>query len=130
MSKSVNKAILLGNAGKDPEIRAMPSGTKVATWSLATSERYKDNEGNWQDSTEWHTVVAYARLADKGFKTIYRRQDRDAFLERCSLGREEVSNTDQSERFGVAEPAIERRKAGAAAPSRATGRCRDRRLLG
>jgi len=70
MSKSVNKAILLGNAGKDPEIRAMPSGTKVATWSLATSERYKDNEGNWQDSTEWHTVVAYARLAEIAEKYV------------------------------------------------------------
>ena len=64
MSKSVNKVILLGNAGKDPEIRAMPSGTKVATWTLATSERYKDNAGNWQDRTEWHNLTAYAQLAE------------------------------------------------------------------
>jgi single-strand DNA-binding protein len=64
MSKSVNKVILLGNAGKDPEIRAMPSGTKVATWTLATSERYKDNAGNWQDRTEWHNLAAYAQLAE------------------------------------------------------------------
>jgi single-strand DNA-binding protein len=64
MSKSVNKAILLGNVGKDPEIRALPNGTKVATLSLATSESYKDATGNQKDRTEWHTVVAYGRAAE------------------------------------------------------------------
>jgi single-strand DNA-binding protein len=64
MAKSVNCATLLGNVGKDPEIRALPSGTKVANFSLATTERYKDQQGNWQDRTEWHNLVAYARLAD------------------------------------------------------------------
>jgi single-strand DNA-binding protein len=64
MAKSVNKVILLGNVGKDPEIRALPSGTKVASWTLATSERFKDSSGNWQERTEWHNLVAYARLAE------------------------------------------------------------------
>jgi single-strand DNA-binding protein len=64
MPKSVNKVILVGHAGKDPEIRAMPTGTKVATWTLATSERYKDSSGNWQDRTEWHALIAYAKLAE------------------------------------------------------------------
>lgn len=64
MAKSVNKVILLGNVGKDPEIRSTGGGTMVANFSLATSERYKDQQGNWQDRTEWHNVVAYGRLAE------------------------------------------------------------------
>ena len=64
MAKSVNKVILLGNVGKDPEIRSTGGGTMVATFGLATSERSKDAQGNWQDRTEWHNVVAYARLAE------------------------------------------------------------------
>jgi single-strand DNA-binding protein len=55
----VNKAILLGHLGKDPEIRYTPNGTAVATFSLATTERYKD-----EDRTEWHRVVAFGRLAE------------------------------------------------------------------
>jgi single-strand DNA-binding protein len=64
MAKSVNKVILLGNVGKDPEIRATGGGTMVATFGLATSERFKDQQGNFQERTEWHNVVAYARLAE------------------------------------------------------------------
>lgn len=64
MAKSVNKVILLGNVGKDPEIRSTGGGTMVANFSIATSERFKDQQGNWQDRTEWHNLVAYARLAE------------------------------------------------------------------
>jgi len=64
MAKSVNKVFLLGNVGKDPEIRSTGGGTMVANFGLATSERYKDQQGNWQDRTEWHNIVAYARLAE------------------------------------------------------------------
>ncbi len=64
MAKSVNKVILLGNVGKDPEIKATASGTVVATFSIATSERFKDKTGNWQDRTEWHNLVAYQRTAE------------------------------------------------------------------
>ncbi|MGB6133769.1 MAG: single-stranded DNA-binding protein [Acidobacteriaceae bacterium] len=64
MAKSVNKVFLLGNVGKDPEIRATGGGTTVATFSIATTERSKDQQGNWQDRTEWHNIVAYARLAE------------------------------------------------------------------
>ncbi len=64
MAKSVNKVILLGNVGKDPEIRSTPSGTTVATFSLATSDRYQDQQGNWQDRTEWHNLVAFKRTAE------------------------------------------------------------------
>jgi single-strand DNA-binding protein len=62
--KSVNKVILIGNLGKDPEVRHTPSGTPVAKFSLATNERFKDKEGNWQDRTEWHNITAWARTAE------------------------------------------------------------------
>lgn len=64
MAKSVNKVILVGNLGKDPEIKYTPSGTPVAKFSLATNERYKDKGGEWQDRTEWHNIVAWQRLAE------------------------------------------------------------------
>jgi single-strand DNA-binding protein len=61
---SVNKVILVGNLGKDPELRYTPSGTAVATFSLATTERYKDRDGNRQEKTEWHNIVAWRQLAE------------------------------------------------------------------
>jgi len=64
MAKSVNKVILLGNVGKDPEIRSTPGGTMVATFGLATSDRQKDAQGAWQDRTEWHNLVAFGRTAE------------------------------------------------------------------
>ncbi|MGD0733391.1 MAG: single-stranded DNA-binding protein [Terracidiphilus sp.] len=63
MGKSVNKVILLGHAGKDPRARILRSGT-VVTLSLATSERYKDNRGEWQEHTEWHNLVGYQRIGE------------------------------------------------------------------
>jgi single-strand DNA-binding protein len=64
MAKSVNKAILLGNVGKDPETHTTSGGTLVVNLTLATSDRYKDKQGNWQDSTEWHNLVAFKRTAE------------------------------------------------------------------
>jgi len=64
MSKTVNKVLLLGNVGKDPEITSTNGGTLVAKLSLATSERFKGKQGEWQDRTEWHNLVAYARGAE------------------------------------------------------------------
>ena len=62
--KSVNKVILVGNLGKDPEIKYTPQGRAVAKFSLATNERYKDKDGQWQDRTEWHNIVLWERLAE------------------------------------------------------------------
>jgi single-strand DNA-binding protein len=64
MAKSVNKVILLGNVGKDPEIRSTGGGTMVANFTLATSDRFQDPQGNWQDRTEWHNLVAFKRTAE------------------------------------------------------------------
>jgi len=64
MARSVNKAILVGNVGKDPEVKLLPSGSAVANFTLATSERFKDKSGEFQERTEWHNLVAYQRLAE------------------------------------------------------------------
>ncbi|MDY0292404.1 MAG: single-stranded DNA-binding protein [Desulfuromonadaceae bacterium] len=61
---SVNKVILVGNLGKDPELRYTPSGTAVVNFSLATSESFKDRDGNRQERTEWHNIVAWRQLAE------------------------------------------------------------------
>jgi single-strand DNA-binding protein len=60
----LNKAILIGNLGADPEIRYTQSGTQVATFRIATTERWKGQDGQMQESTEWHRIVAYKRLAE------------------------------------------------------------------
>src|ERR1700730_2235348 len=64
MPKSVNKVILVGNVGRDPEIKYTPSGIPVGKFSLATNERFKDKNGEFQERTEWHTIVAWQRLAE------------------------------------------------------------------
>ena len=61
---SVNKVIIIGRLGKDPEIRYMPNGEAVANFSLATSETWKDKAGEKQEKTEWHNCVAYRKLAE------------------------------------------------------------------
>ena len=60
----INKAIIVGNLGADPEIRHTQSGTQVATFNVATTERWRDKEGQQQESTEWHRIVAWQRLAE------------------------------------------------------------------
>lgn len=64
MSKSVNKSILLGYVGKDPEVRVLPSQQTVANFSLATADIYRDRSGETHETTEWHYLVAYDRTAE------------------------------------------------------------------
>ncbi|MCU1323635.1 MAG: single-strand binding protein [Acidobacteriaceae bacterium] len=64
MAKGVNKVLLLGNVGKDPEIRSTAGGMTVASFSLATADRQKDAQGNWTDKTEWHNLVCFQRTAE------------------------------------------------------------------
>ena len=61
---TLNKAMLIGRLGQDPEVRYTQSNTAVATLSLATNERFKDSNGEWKERTEWHRVVAWGRLAE------------------------------------------------------------------
>lgn len=64
MAKSVNKVILLGNLTRDPEVKYTPQGTAVAQIGIATNERFKDKAGEWQDRPEYHSIVAWQRLAE------------------------------------------------------------------
>jgi len=62
--KSLNKVILIGNLGKDPEVSYLASGVPVAKFTVATNERWKDADGNPQEKTEWHNIVAWRKLAE------------------------------------------------------------------
>lgn len=70
MAISLNKACLLGNLGKSPEIRAMSNGGEVVKFSVATSESWKDKSGEWQDRTEWHNVVVFNEYLIKVAKKL------------------------------------------------------------
>ena len=63
-SRSVNKVILIGNLGQDPELRYTSAGVAVATFTLATNESWKDQDGNLQERTQWHNLVAWRKLAE------------------------------------------------------------------
>lgn len=60
----LNKVMLIGNLGRDPEVRSTPSGQPVASFSLATNRRWKDRDGNRQEQTEWHNIVVWGRQAE------------------------------------------------------------------
>jgi len=62
--RGVNKVILLGAVGQDPEVRYMTNGNAACNFSMATSDKWKDKEGVWQESTEWHRVVSFGKLAE------------------------------------------------------------------
>lgn len=64
MPRGLNKVMLIGNAGQDPEMKYTPSGVAVATFSMATSESWKDGDGQQQERTEWHSIVAWRKLAE------------------------------------------------------------------
>jgi single-strand DNA-binding protein len=64
MARSLNKVMLIGNVGSDPEIRMTPSGSKVAKFSLATNRTYQDRTGQQQERTEWHRLTFWSKLAD------------------------------------------------------------------
>ncbi len=61
----INRVILVGNLGRDPEVRTLESGAKVAKFSIATTENYRDKNGEWQQMTEWHNVVAWRERAEQ-----------------------------------------------------------------
>ncbi|MCL5033585.1 MAG: single-stranded DNA-binding protein [Bacteroidetes bacterium] len=79
MARSVNKVILIGNLGKDPELRYAPSGAAVASFSLATNEQWKDQEGNPQERTTWHNLVVWGKLAE--IAAEYLKKGRKVYIE-------------------------------------------------
>lgn len=66
----VNRVILIGNLGKDPEVRRLESGAVVAKFPLATNENYRDKSGEWQSSTEWHDIVVWRQLAERAERDL------------------------------------------------------------
>lgn len=76
---SLNKALLIGNVGKDPEVRHLESGATVATFTLATSERFRDRSGETRENTEWHNIVAWRQLAD--FAANYIKKGAQVYVE-------------------------------------------------
>jgi single-strand DNA-binding protein len=75
----VNKVILIGNLGKDPELRYTPSGQPTASFSLATTERWNDKNGQKQERTEWHNIVVWGKLAE--LVNQYLKKGRSAYIE-------------------------------------------------
>ena len=69
---SLNKVMLIGNVGKDPEVRQTESGAKVASFTLATTERYKAKDGSVKDNTEWHNIVAWRGPAEVAEKYVHK----------------------------------------------------------
>jgi len=76
---SVNKVIVLGNLGKDPDLRHLPNGDAVCNFSLATTESWKDKDGNKKDKTEWHNVVIFRKLAEIAGE--YLKKGRPVYIE-------------------------------------------------
>ncbi len=64
MARSLNKVMLIGNLGRDPELKATPSGSHVATFTMATNRKWKNKEGEWQEETQWHNIVAWGPQAE------------------------------------------------------------------
>jgi len=76
---SVNKVILLGNLGRDPELRFLPNGDAVCNFSIATTDSWKDKAGEKQEKTEWHNIVMYRKLAEIAGE--YLKKGRPVYLE-------------------------------------------------
>lgn len=80
MAKSVNKVILIGTLGKDPELKYTPQGTPVCKFSMATNENFKDKaSGEWKERTEWHNIVCWQRTAEVAAE--YLKKGRQAYVE-------------------------------------------------
>ncbi|MBF0585783.1 single-stranded DNA-binding protein [Prosthecochloris sp. N3] len=79
MARGLNKAMLIGHLGTDPELRVTPSGQSVANFTVATNESFKDSSGNLQERTEWHRIVAWGRLAE--ICQQYLKKGRQVYIE-------------------------------------------------
>jgi single-strand DNA-binding protein len=93
---SVNKTILLGNLGKDPELKFLPNGDAVCNFSIATTDSWKDKAGQKQEKTEWHNVVLYRKLAEIAGE--YLRKGSSVYVE-GSLQTRKWTNKEGQERY-------------------------------
>ena len=107
----VNKVIIVGNLGRDPEVRTTPSGQPVANFSVATTRKWKDREGNLQEKTEWHDIVCWGRQAesrrpvpDQGQAGLRRGPARDPLLGRQDPRRQALPHRDHLRQLPDARP--------------------------
>ena len=96
--RGINKVILVGNLGKDPEVRRLDSGSMVATFSVATTEVYNDKSGNRQEQTEWHNIAVWGKPAEIAEK--YLKKGSSVYIEGRIKSRDYTDkNTNQQKRF-------------------------------
>ncbi|MEI6638795.1 MAG: single-stranded DNA-binding protein [Chlorobium sp.] len=88
MAKGLNKVMLIGHLGNDPEVKVMTSGQSKANFTLATTESFKDNDGNWQEKPEWHRIIVWGKLAE--ICGQYLKKGRQVYIE----GRLQTRNWD------------------------------------
>jgi single-strand DNA-binding protein len=98
MARGINKVILVGNLGNDPEVRYAQSGSAITTISVATSESWKDKDGNQQERTEWHRVKAFGRLAE--IMGEYLKKGRQVYIE-GSLRTEKYTDKNGVEKYAT-----------------------------
>jgi len=98
MARGINKVILVGNLGNDPEVRYSQSGSAIATLSVATSESWKDKNGEQQERTEWHRVKAFGRLAE--IMGEYLKKGRQVYIE-GSLRTEKYTDKNGVEKYST-----------------------------
>ena len=98
MARGINKVILVGNLGNDPEVRYSQSGSAITTLSVATSESWKDKDGNQQERTEWHRVKAFGRLAE--IMGEYLKKGRQVYIE-GSLRTEKYTDKNGVEKYST-----------------------------
>lgn len=98
MARGINKVILVGNLGNDPEVRYAQSGSAITTLSVATSESWKDKDGNQQERTEWHRVKAFGRLAE--IMGEYLKKGRQVYIE-GSLRTEKYTDKNGVEKYAT-----------------------------
>ena len=95
----LNKAMLIGNIGKDPEIRVnQTSGRKVVTFSLATSRRYRDANGEQKEQTDWHNIVGYGKVADV-FEQLQIKKGTTLYVEGAIQNRSWINQTTQQKQY-------------------------------
>ena len=98
MARGINKVILVGNLGNDPEVRYAQSGSAITTISVATSDSWKDKDGNQQERTEWHRVKAFGRLAE--IMGEYLKKGRQVYIE-GSLRTEKYTDKNGVEKYST-----------------------------
>ena len=95
----LNKVMLIGNIGKDPEIRVnQTTGRKVVTFSLATSRRYRDNNGEQKEQTDWHNIVGYGKVADV-FEQLQIRKGTTLYVEGAIQNRSWINQATQQKQY-------------------------------